>query len=93
MTARVEDDATDRWIDSGFKIFRRLLLELHPKFDIGYLEAHFLDEVINKVMDELEREKIAAREVAGPSRSSAGLRGSNPTELGEMADGSNGERK
>lgn len=55
-----EDDATNRGIDAGFKIFKRLLLELHLNFNMKLLEARLSDEVIHKAMDEVEKEKAAA---------------------------------
>lgn len=58
-TMWAEDEATDQGVDADFKIFRRLLLELYPAFDVGTFEARIMDEVINEAMDEVERQRVS----------------------------------
>lgn len=65
--ARIKDEATDWGIDVGFKIFRWLLLKLHPHFDMGTLKAYVSNEVINEAMNEMERERMATQGATGPS--------------------------
>lgn len=67
-----EDDATNRGIDVGFKIFKRLLLEIQLDFNIGSLEAHLSNKVINEAMDEVDMEKVAAKKAVGSSGSDLG---------------------
>lgn len=72
VVTQVEDNAMDKGIDVGFKIFRRLLLEIQPNFNMVSLKACLSDEVINEAMDEVEREKAVAKEAASPSGSELG---------------------
>lgn len=53
--AWIEDKAMDWGIDASFKIFRQLLLELYPNFNIRAFKASMSKEVIEKVLDEVER--------------------------------------
>lgn len=66
---QAEDDAIDKRMDAGFKIFKRLMLEAHPDFDMQSLEAHMLKEVILEAMDIVERERAAAKEAVGSDSS------------------------
>lgn len=72
MATQAEDDATDWQIDASFKIFKWLLLEIQLDFNMGSLESHLLDEMINKAMDEVKQERAAAKEAVGPSGSNLG---------------------
>lgn len=67
--ARAVDEASDFGINASFKVFKRLLLESYPNFDIKSLEARLTDELIHKAMDDAEKERAAAREATGPSGS------------------------
>lgn len=61
----------DFGLDAGFKVFKWLLLESYPNFDMASLEARLMNEMIYEAMDEVEKERATAREAAGPSGSKA----------------------